>query len=220
MALDASKIAPYLSSDRLGTYMRHCGGDLVDALRLYEWNNAVTGAFWESLAHFEVVMRNVLDRQMAERHRRLGRAGDWLDDPARELSEHARRKVSEAKSCVRGKRKQMCHGQIVSELPFGFWRFLLKRQHRTTLWPDLAAGFPYASSRSAQVVEDPVTRLHDVRNRLAHHERVWALPLDDRYQDLLKVLGFIDPVVRDWVADASRVPDILAARPRLTIPPN
>lgn len=220
MALDTPKIIPYLSTERLGTYMRQCNGDLVDALRLYAWNNSVAGAFWESLAHFEIILRNVLDERMAGRHRNLGRPGDWLDDPAQELSWRAREKVADAKECVRRKRKPMCHGQIVSELPFGFWRFLLSRQHHTTLWPDLAVAFPYAPNRSIRTVEVPVTRLHDVRNRIAHHERIWTMSLEDRYRDLLLVLGFVDPDVRDWVDGSSRVPRVLAARPQLTIPPN
>ena len=41
---------------------------------------------------------------------------------------------------VRTKRKPLAEGQVVTEFGFGFWRFLLTRRYRTTLWP------PYSST--------------------------------------------------------------------------
>jgi len=105
-------------------------------------------------------------------------------------------------------------GQIISELGFGFWRFLLARRYQTTLWPDLAAGFPRAPSRRRQLVEDPVVRLHEFRNRLAHHQRIWSEPAADRLEDCLTLAGYVDDRVRDWIATTSRVPNILADNPR------
>lgn len=206
-------IVPLLSRDRLEPYLHTCGNDLAATLRLYAWNTAITGAFWETLGHFEVLLRNVIDRKMIERHVRLGRRDDWLDDPAGELSAHAQGKVADARMCVRRKGKPMSHGQIISELPFGFWRFLLARQHQSTLWPDLASAFPHAPNRALRTVELPVKRLHEFRNRIAHHERIWAMPLDRHYYELLGVLGFVDPAVRSWVDGASRVQEVLRERP-------
>jgi hypothetical protein len=81
------------------------------------------------------------------------------------------------------------------------------------LWPDLASVFPHAPNRSLRTVENPVARLHEFRNRLAHQEPVHAYPLSARHEDLLTVLGYIDPLVADWVATRSRVPAVLAQRP-------
>ncbi|MEV5454702.1 hypothetical protein [Streptomyces sp. NPDC052535] len=60
---------------------------------------------------------------------------------------------------------------------------------------------------------DPVKRLHKFRNRIAHHEGIWHLPLEARRDDIQTVLGFTAPAAATWVADASRIDDVLARRP-------
>jgi hypothetical protein len=60
-------------------------------------------------------------------------------------------------------------------------------------------------------VEAPVERLHVFRNRLAHHQRIWTQPLTARYHDVLTVLGYIDPELRRWVEQHSRVRSVLAS---------
>lgn len=41
-------------------YLDVCGGDVADALALYRWNTQISGAYWETLGHVEIVLRNVL----------------------------------------------------------------------------------------------------------------------------------------------------------------
>ncbi|MGV9761481.1 hypothetical protein ACWDUC_37560 [Streptomyces tricolor] len=81
------------------------------------------------------------------------------------------------------------------------------------MWPDLAGAFPHAPNRALNTVEDPVKRLHQFRNRIAHHEGIWHLPLEARRDDIQAVLGFIAPAAATWVAGASRIDDVLARRP-------
>lgn len=207
-------VSRYLSQQRLAPYVWACAEDLADGLRLYAWNADVGSAFFESLGHLEVVLRNALDQRLIRRHTRTGRSGDWFDDPARELGQRARQDIAAARERVRHKGKAMCHGQVITELPFGFWRYLLARQHQATLWPDLAGAFPHAPDRRLTTVEPPVKRLHVFRNRIAHHEGIWSYPLEDRYADLLLLVGYIDPHIRAWVDRGSRVPSVLAGRPQ------
>jgi len=67
-------------------------------------------------------------------------------------------------------------GKVVAELSFGFWRFLLARRYTASLWPALRPGFPYLPSADRRELEAPVTRLHQLRNRVAHHEPLIAEP--------------------------------------------
>jgi hypothetical protein len=155
-------------------------------------------------------MRNTLDERLAVRHRRLERSSSWLDDPAQELSSRARLDIASAR--VRQKGKRASDGQTISELSFGFWRFLITKK-LTRLWPDLATGFPHAPDRQLGTVEGPLARLHVFRNRLAHHQRVWSHAPGERYQDLLALAGYIDPALPSWIAATSGVPHTLSARP-------
>ena len=206
-------LLPHLSPDRLSTYLRHSNNDIDLAVALYEWNTSISAAMWETLGHVEVVVRNTIATRLAGRHARLKRPRTWIDDPAGDLDGRATADIAAARTRLHAKGKPATEGQIISELNFGFWRFLVARRYQTTLWPTLAGGFRHAPNRAIAGVEDPLRRLHDFRNRLAHHERVWNLDLQGRYNDMLDLLGYVDPAVRAWAEGTSRVTAVMQARP-------
>jgi hypothetical protein len=201
-----------LSAPRLSSYMACCNSDERAALDLYRWNTAATGAFWETLSHLEITLRNALDRQLYLRHHKARRPGSWLDDPAGELTSNAVADIAKARRQVARKGKRPSDGQTIAELGFGFWRYLLARRY-TNLWPDLRAAFPQAPNRRRETVEDPVARLYTFRNRLAHHEPVWNQPIPDLYADLLTVLGYLDPALPAWATRTCRVNHVLRVCP-------
>jgi hypothetical protein len=206
-------IQRHLSAPRLATYVRASGGDLDRAVELYLWNATVAGALWEVLGHVEVVLRNVLHDALTARHQRLGRTGQWYDDPARELAQPARDDITRAKQRLQLGSAPLQPGKIVAELSFGFWRFLLARRYTATLWPALRPAFPYMPGSDRRLLEAPVARLHVLRNRVAHHEPLLAEPVDDRYADLLDVVGFVHPQMRSWLDTHNRLLATLAQRP-------
>lgn len=210
--LSPPDIERLFSAERLSTYIAHCGGDFTAAVEMYRWNSAITAAFWEPVGHLEVALRNALDDRLAARHRRLGRPGAWLDDPAGDLPGRARLDIASARERVKQKGKRASDGQTISELSFGFWRFLITKK-LTRLWPDLATGFPHAPDRRRETVEAPLARLHVFRNRLAHHQRVWSHAPEERYEDLLMLAGYIDPSLPDWIEVTSKVRSALKAKP-------
>jgi hypothetical protein len=202
----------HLSAPRLTTYLRATGGDLDRAVELYLWNAAVAGALWEVLGHVEVVLRNVLHDALTARHQRLGRAGQWYD-PARELAQHARDDITRARQRLERAGAPLLPGKIVAELSFGFWRFLLARRYTAALWPALRPAFRYLPGSDRRLLEAPVARLHVLRNRVAHHEPLLAEPLPDRYTDLLHVVGYVHPQLREWLDAHNRLLATLAQRP-------
>ncbi|HKG39137.1 MAG TPA: hypothetical protein VKB25_09135 [Conexibacter sp.] len=62
-------------------------------------------------------------------------------------------------------------------------------------------------------MEDPVARLHELRNRIAHHQRIWNRDLTARYSDVLLVAGYLDADLPAWIARSCAVPATLRARP-------
>ncbi|MBI1758341.1 MAG: Abi family protein [Actinobacteria bacterium] len=201
------------SATRFAGYLTAVDGDPPAAVALYLWNTHASGAMWETMGHLEVALRNALADRLSQRHTHARKTGSWLTDPHRELDDNARADIAKARQRVATKHKPHNDGQMISELAFGFWRFLLARRYATTLWPDLAAAFPHAPTRARRTLEQPIGRLHGFRNRLAHHERVWTQPLGARYTDVLTVLGYIDPDVATWVDHTSRVPALLTTCP-------
>lgn len=211
--ISRQRLEELFSSERLSTYLARSEGDFKAAVRLYRWNAAITAAFWEPIGHLKVALRNTLAAQLAERHAALGKSGSWLDDPGRELSERARDDIAAARDRVRQKGKRASEGQTISELSFGFWRFLITKK-LTGLWPDLAGGFPDAPDRQRETVEKPIARLHDFRNRLAHHQPVWNRQPQERYEDLLALARYIDPALPGWIEVTSTVARVLNSEPR------
>lgn len=203
-----------ITPERLSSYLAECGGDLPAALELYRWNGEMAGALWETLGHVEVLLRNTLCARMDLRQRRSGRPASWLADAASGLDQRARDDIAVARARVKAKGKRASDGQIISELGFGFWRFLLARRYQSSLWPDLAGGFPNAPTRRLSVVENPMVRLHAFRNRLAHQQRIWSEPIEDRYDDCILLSGFVDASVATWIDASSSVSTVFAARPR------
>lgn len=206
----SATVLSLFSTPRTRGYLEVCGGDGAAALELYRWNSLVSGAFWETLGHLEVALRNVLADRLAQRHARLGRPGAWMDSA--ELDSNARRDIAKARRRARQKGIDAGEEQVLTELSFGFWRFLLAKRY-TGMWPDLADGFPGAPDRARTTIEQPVIRLHQFRNRLAHHERIWTHPLQQRHDDIVTLLGYIDPDLHDWVVGGCRVSAILGQCP-------
>ncbi len=215
--LSNHRLVELLSVERLGTYVAGCDGQLDTALDLYDWNTAVSAAFWQPLGHIEVVLRNAMSLALAARQSRDDLPGSWLDDAAIALDRRARADIAIARRRVLKKGKRPSDSQTISELAFGFWRYLITRRH-TALWPDLASAFPGAPDRRRETVEEPIARLHDLRNRIAHHQRVWNRDLDAHYADLLLVAGYVDAGLPAWIARACTVPAVLHARPPLSAP--
>lgn len=212
-----------LGSARLQPYLADASGVATRAIDLYEWNGAVGAAFWTDLGHLEVFLRNALDERMTLRHARLGRVGDWLDDPTGELgrdtsgAHRPRHKqpfkdIDAARGRVRSNHKAANRDQTISETTFGLWHQLVAARQRF-LWPDLAGAFPHAPSRAQHHVGDPLARLRSLRNRIAHHHRIVGLDLPARHEDILSLLGYIDPDLRGWVENSSRVSVLLGNGP-------
>ncbi len=206
---------------RLQHYLTYTGGDRTAAMELYRWNVAVSGAFWQSLAYFEVALRNALDERMSARHSAHGRSGHWVFDDARELGRDANgprlhrqpyKDIAEAIRRVRQNQKPLSSGQIISEVSFGFWHQMVSR-HQMFLWPDLADAFPHAPNRAQPTIQRRVERLREFRNRLGHHHRVWSENVQDRYDDLMDVAGYIDPELKRFINERSLVPYLLRKRP-------
>jgi hypothetical protein len=217
-ALPHDRLERLLSRERLGAYVQACEHDLGDAIALYRWNAAVSAALWEPLGHLEVALRNGASTSLAARHARSRRPGSWLDDPGGELDPRVQGHIATARRRVRQKGKRLTDPQTISELGFGFWRYLVTKRH-THLWPDLATAFAHAPDRRRETVEEPLARLHDLRNRVAHHQRIWNRDLVARYDDLLRVAGYLDPGLPAWIADGCAVPGVLRARPAMLVDP-
>lgn len=214
-------VEQWLSGPRFNTYLAAGGGDRQRALDLYEWNVAVAAAIQHDLAHLEVAIRNTYDAALVARQ-----AGPlhWTEDPLAyfpvtirranngqryDENERPRDQLAAAR---RSAGRTAPTGKIVAELMFGFWRYLTITGRANTLWmPYLRHGFVSGTSRPA--IDDPMGRLHRLRNRVAHHEPLLTQKLAAPRGDVLTLLGHISPDLRTYVDARSSWARIEAQRP-------
>lgn len=203
-----------LSQERLTSYMAACGGDLTEAVRLYEWNCAMSGALFEILADVEVVLRNAIHNELMVWHG--SQPGFWYDDPLNLMPVKQVQQVARARVQLSRKGKTESPGQVVSELSFGFWRLLLIRRYKSTLWLwAMHKGFPNLPPHDADINRffARVKRLHAVRNRIAHHEQIHTRNLSADLMDCRLTVQAVCSDTEAWVMGRERVSALLAARP-------
>jgi hypothetical protein len=203
-----------LSADRFVSYDRQAGGDRVASLRLYEWNTAASAACYATLQAVEIVLRNAINQQLTKLHSAQSLPGSWLDDPTHVLDPHRLADIADARRRVRRNGRPPTPGRLIPELPFGFWRFLLAGRYEQTLWtPALRHAFPYLQPRRRRDIAAPVDRLHQLRNRIAHHEPIHYRDLAADHADMLAVVAAVCPDTHAWVSRISTIAQAIAQRP-------
>ncbi len=220
---DPAVILDRLSYDRLRSYLDDCDNDPIRALDLYAWNAQIAAAFLEDLGHLEVVLRNRFDEALTALVATVGRSPLWYDHTSLFPGKHAKnalRDIRKAKQRAtdHGKRP-LVHSELISDLNFGFWRFLCSPRYHTTMWvPALAAQFPNHPSpgHAAQIrtdVESRMRQLQFLRNRVAHHKPIHRRALANDAGLIMELVHWMCSDTDAWMAGLSRIPAVLASRP-------
>ena len=205
-----------LSPERMDTYFKAAGENREKAVLLYTWNTAVSGAFYGPLQGLEVALRNAMHRQL---ERRYGPA--WYDNPDSGLDDGCLGRIANVKIKLARDGYTVDPPRMVSALPFGFWVSLLgpggrivgsgrNANYEMTLWrAALRGAFPYCETLKRRHAHKPLDYLRALRNRIAHHEPIFARHLKEDHKRILEVTGWISPRTRTWIEYHSRVPALL-----------
>lgn len=205
---DSAELSRLLTPGRLGTYQRACHGDSAKALRLYAWNISAASALWGSFNVLEVALRNVIHTELGT----LAEREDWWN-AALPLHPFEKQRVADAQlSAQRAQRDNIQTGHVVAELNLGFWTGLLANKYHQRLWvPALHQAFPHLRSKRRDLHRKLET-LRKLRNRIAHHEPIFARNLSADHDRLLNIIHAISPPAVDWVELHTRVPETIAHR--------
>lgn len=209
-----SELERWFSEERLVPYRAASDGASGNAVDLYGWNAVLSAALWRTLGHVEILLRQAMHRELlAWSHRRCGDER-WYITFGDDLTARARSDVCQARRRVTTLRKPETPGRVVAELNLGFWRYLLASHYERTLWLScLRRAFPHLRGLRKHL-ERPVADLHRLRNRLAHHEPIHHLPIEELREKALLVAGWIDPAARDWIHAGDTVHQVVNRRPR------
>lgn len=212
----------WLSSPRFDKYLTAAGGDRARALELYEWNATISSSILHDLGHVEVGVRNAYNSALVAKQ---GSRSHWTVDALRyfpprirrardgtrvDWNETPRKQIERARKDAGGPAAPP--GKVVAELMFGFWRYMTSANAEHALWtPYLHFAFPVGTKRTD--VDGPMGELHDLRNRVAHHEPLLATHLEDRRRDLLRIAELLDSDLHRHVDARSSWATIASQRP-------
>ncbi|WP_428700340.1 hypothetical protein [Stappia sp.] len=206
-----------ISAPRFATYLRVCGNRPVPALALYQWNLEISAAFIVPLQICEIGVRNGVAHALEAVHgpdwpwstgftRSLPQPkASWQYDPQDDL-----RKVSGRATTV---------GRVVVELKFAFWEKIFTRGQDARLWlPRFRTAFPGASTaipipRARERAFANLQAIRKFRNRIAHHEPVFARNLPADYSRLRQLIAWRNPAAATWLDRIERITALLRDRP-------
>ncbi|MCU9529373.1 Abi family protein [Pseudomonas mosselii] len=226
MSPDLAKQAA-LSIPRMGTYLAACNNQpspLSAAVNLYAWNAAISAAFIHPLHFCEVVVRNAVSEALTATY---GVQWPWNQGFYLSLPEQAGPvfKPRQALLAARLKAEQIAGAntpstdKAIAEMSFAFWESMFTARYDHGLWdnhikrlfPHAPAALPYYKLRSE--IRSALEAIRKFRNRIAHHEPIFARQLAHDYARIQKIVKYRCVQTANWMAQSQTVNAVLADRP-------
>jgi len=193
-----------LSLTRMSTFETAAGVTSHDdprALALYAWNARVSAALLAPLHICEVVIRNAASEAIEQVYgpRWPWQIGFEQSLPSPRTGYNPRRDLQNVRSRV------PTTGKVIPELKFVFWQRLFTSRHDQRLWgtylkhvfPNMPATKAVAQLR--QEVYDDLEQIRTLRNRIAHHEPVFARNLQDDLQKIVALIEYRAKETAKWM---------------------
>ena len=204
-----------LSPPRLSTYLhalRDRPPSLDRALELYVWNAQLSAALMTPISVCEVVIRNAVDDGLTALH---GVNWPWHHGFFLSLPLEGRKSLDAA----RNKPASTSTGKVIAELNFGFWEYMFTAPFDAALWtPHLARVLPNLPTMPVNMgrrhVRDELFKLRRLRNRIAHHEPLLTLNVQQTMNEIEALIALRCQDTAAWMAQTNNLAPLVAARPR------
>lgn len=171
-----------MSAPRMVRYKLACGGNSEKAMVLYRKNQHLSKELLPLIGSFEVALRNAIDRNCCLR---LG--ADWLRDAVSTGGIFDNIHCIYTATAIRDLLRTLglqhySNNKLVSDLGFGFWRYLFSRhQYRASgqqllhIFPARPQSTPSVQYNAAYIFNE-LAKINHLRNRIAHHEPICFRP--------------------------------------------
>ena len=213
---ELDEVTNNLSTTRLGTYMTAAAAAAITPLDLYTWNALISSAFFSSIHICEVTIRNGVSDALTRKY-----GAEWPWNPSFE------------KSLSPGMQKELIGGRIrnpigstgkvIADLKFVFWCQMFTSRHDHRLWnPYLYLEFPHlpttlSIAKARERIYAEMEILRKFRNRIAHHEPIFAYPLEDHHKRIKDLIELRCNSTSKWLTEWETVSGLLATKPYLGI---
>jgi hypothetical protein len=208
----------WITQSRFNEYLVAANHDPGAARELYEWNVGVSSAFFELIAHVEVALRNAVDSvleplEVRESARVEVRHGWWFASPTF-LTDHDLNYHRTAWRHLGDRADRATRDKVFASMTFGIWDAVFGPSYEELFRRHLVYAFPYRGTGFKRAtVQKNILALRNLRNRIAHHQAIFDLPLEERFEQATEILRWIDPELGQWVEGISRVQELLNIRP-------
>jgi hypothetical protein len=206
-----------ISAPRFATYLQARGNHKEAALALYQWNLELSAAFIVPLQVCEVAARNGVVEVLEAVH---GANWPWSNGFIRSLPTPKNPKHYNPQIDLRNVASRMpTAGKVVAELRFAFWARIFTAGQDARLWaPHMSSAFPGIPagtliSTARANAYSALEAIRDLRNRIAHHEPIFARDIAAEYQRLHDVISWRNPTAAAWVSRIEQVTALIPMRP-------
>lgn len=201
----------------------------VEAKRLYMWNIELSECLLGPIALVEVAMRNAMNIEICK-HFGVPQTTGWhhlavADQPRIHLMDRHLERLKRAIGKLQ--RNGISHptgDDVVGATTLGLWVSLVDKgiarvdggrlDYFQQLWlPCLHKAFPgYASPRRPGLLRDALSKFEKIRNRVAHHERIYNIDANHQMANIIDIATWLDADLGDYIAKSHSVHDCIAAR--------
>jgi len=225
--MDIGAIERNLSPQRFSTYLRHAGNDVEAALALYQRNTSLGESLHGAIQGLEVCLRNAFHRHLTtafgtptwyDVRRRIAPNQEYTLLVPRDVESirEVRERLIESKGSLYPGDPGLAAtpAAMVAALSFGFWVSLSSSQYELTLWRRpvfLQNAFGHVGRKPTR--DECYQRLNGLRmlrNRVAHHEPIFARNLKADLALIIETIGWICPQMARWVTDTNTLAAKLA----------
>ncbi|MDR7102818.1 hypothetical protein [Croceicoccus sp. BE223] len=204
-----------ISKARLSKYMTVANGVYCDALKLYLWKSQLSQSLYLGLQTWEILFRNKMNAFFIYKY---GDKWPWSEQAERNFSHNDRRRLSE---CIDRLERDMSPSkpttdQIVADLSAGFWVSQLGSNYQAQYGWKANIKFRIFTNDHSITLDDASAisdDLLDLRNRVAHHEPIFHLPLDEWRKDMIWLIEGMCPTTACYLIPDSGFAQLWANRP-------
>lgn len=204
-----------LSSPRFSRYSIDAKNDEDRAVSLYLWNSKLSQSIYIYLQSWEICFRNRVNEFLIWKYK-----SDWAYDERRFIRNLNRTDKERLKEARERQEKQRERSPaplpaIVADLSLGFWVSQISKAYDVPhVWRyNLAHVFPNDAAlnqRSAWKISDELLTL---RNRVAHHEPIYHLNLEQHHRDLQRITMAMCSGTHAFAELSCNFRDVLKFRP-------
>ena len=170
-----------ISKPRLSRYLTAYGGDWKKAQKLYLANLRISQKLYAIISVFEVALRNAIDEHYRQQFVVIADSFEWLKSQSDVTGFLSNATLAKGKFQSRENVKKVIanlglhytHDKVVSELNFGFWKYMFATKEFAAAGSTLLRVFvsrPQGVNHSE--IYNRLDTVNRIRNRVAHHQPV------------------------------------------------